>query len=233
MVDLADVSDFLQNDKRSPLTFLFHDAGDKIFSIRGAGLSALQFDTIDDEVHIWNTDVTQFPTEGLEDIGDNIKPKPEELNITAFISNAPIRGLIDEVTHFADRFLDGTNRLQTAFNQLKALRDKRSPVAVITRYRVYEGMGLTSVQIRRSPDGGASFVVDLSFRKINIVTAQTGRVPAGIGKPGAQSDNATKTRAGSKVDAGKSTGKSVTNPADAPKPVQRQRSTLSVLLSGK
>ncbi|SBA20801.1 phage baseplate protein [Citrobacter amalonaticus] len=213
-----------------PVSFLFEDAGDSIFRIEGTGLAALAFDTVDDETHRWTNRITQFPTEGRVDISDNIGENTDELSITAFISNTPIHALVDEVMNFADRFLNGRKRTQEAFNQLLALKKQRTPMTVTTRYRVYENMGLEDVTIRRTPDIGDALVVELSFKQINIVKTTTGTVPAGIGRPGAQSDNATKTRAGSKVDAGKSTGKVVTEPTEAPRPVQKQRSVLRAIM---
>lgn len=213
---------------KDQVSFLFEDAGDSVFYIQGTGLAALTVDTVDDETHDWSNDISQYPVEGAEDISDNIKPKPDELNFTCFVSNTPVHGLIDEVVNFTDRFLNGRKRTADCFNQLKALKDLRIPVTVSTRYRVYENVGITAVVIRRSPDDGEALIFDVRFREINIVKTQTGTVPEGIGKPGAQSDNATKTRAGSKVDAGKSTGK-VVDSTNEPKPVTRQRSGLQAI----
>lgn len=224
---MADLTQYLGDRKWSPVSFLFNDAGDSIFRIDGTGLAAMAFDTIDDETHRWANDISQFPTEGAEDVSDNIKGRPDELTIVAFISNTPVHGLVDEVMHFADKFLNGRSRTQAAFNQLKALKELKIPINVTTRYRVYENMGIAGITIRRTPDIGDALEVELSFKHISIVKTQTGKVPEGIGRPGSQSDNATKTRAGSRVDAGKSTGKSMKmDDPDVPKPVQRQRSAL-------
>lgn len=200
------IFDTLADKARDQVAFLFEDAGDSIFYIKGAGLAALSVDTVDDETHTWDNDVSQYPVEGLEDISDNIKSKPDELRVRCFVSNTPVHGLIDEVMNFADRFLNGRKRTQEAFNQLLALRALRVPVTVATRYRVYENVAITNVQIIREPTAGESLVFDVSFREINIVKAQTGNVPAGLGAPGKQSDNSAKKRAATKVDAGKSTG---------------------------
>lgn len=200
------VFDTLADKARDQVAFLFEDAGDSIFYIKGAGLAALAVDTIDDETHTWDNDVSQYPVEGAADISDNIKPKPDEVKVRCFVSNTPIHGLIDEVLNFADRFLNGRKRTQEAFNQLLALRALRIPVTVATRYRVYENVGITNVQIIREPSAGESIVFDVTFREINIVKAQTGNVPPGLGAAGKQSDNSTKKRGAAKVEAGKSTG---------------------------
>lgn len=212
--------DFLQNSKFSPVSFLFKDAGDSVFAIQGTGLAALTVDTVDSEAHDWTNDVSQYAVEGLTDISDNIKQKPDELSVTCFVSNAPITGLIDEVVHFADRFLNGRNRTQQAFNQLKALRDLRVPVSVATRYRVYTNVAITGVTIRRTPDLGDALVFDVRFKQINIVSTQTTAIPKGLGAAGKQVDNATKQRAGVKVDAGKSTGQNV-KVGEGPKSVNK------------
>lgn len=200
------IFDTLADKARDQVAFLFEDAGDSVFYIAGTGLAALTVDTVDDETHTWDNDVSQYPVEGREDISDNIRSKPDELKVRCFVSNTPVHGLLEEIVHFADRFLNGRKRTQEAFNQLLALRQLRIPVTVATRYRVYEDVGITNVQIVRSPENGESLVFDVTFRAINIVKQQTGNVPPGLGAPGKKSDNSTKKRAEAKVDAGKSTG---------------------------
>ena len=230
MID--DALDFAQNSKLSPVAFLFKDAGDQIFNIQGTGLSAMQVDTVDDENHEWANDVTQFPVEGATDISDNIKQKPDSLTLTCFISNAPISGVIDNITNFADRALNGRNRTQAAFNQLKALRDLKIPVTVTTRYRQYVNMGIVRVQIVRRPEDGESLVFTIEFRQINITRTQTVKLPPGMGRKNAQSDAASKKRAGANTAAGKSTGLK-TEPAAAPTPVKKSILTaLPSLLGG-
>ncbi|BCG08768.1 phage baseplate protein [Buttiauxella agrestis] len=224
--------DWLRSKVNDHVSFLFQDAGDKVFHIDMTGFSSMSFDVIEDETHRMAADVTQFPTEGEVDITDNIKEKPFELSISAFISDTPVYGIVNEVMAYADRFLDGQSRTAAAYNQLEALWKQSIPMAVTTRYKQFTNMAITNIEIRRSPDIGKALVVDMSFRQIRVVSAQRGKVPPGIGRSGAQSDNASKTRAGVKADAGKSTGKS-TSIADAPKPVQQNASALKVLLGRK
>ena len=224
---MADLMQYLGDRKWSPVNFLFNDAGDSIFRIEGTNLASMSFDCVDDERHHWSNDITAYPTEGGIDITDNIRPKQRELTLTGFISNTPVQAVLDTLTSFADSFLNGRKRTADAYNQLKALSELKVPVTVTTRYEVYENMGLADVAVVRTAENGDALVVDLVFRQINIVKTQTGKVPEGIGRPGAQADNATKTRAGSRVDAGKSTGKSMKmDDPGLPKPVQRQRSAL-------
>ncbi|EBB5599876.1 phage baseplate protein [Citrobacter freundii] len=230
---MADLTQYLGDRKWSPVNFLFNDTSDTVFRIDGTNLASMTFDCVDNEQHHWSNTITEFPVEESVNISDNIKPNPRELTLTGFISNTPISGLVDELVNFTDRFLNGRKRTQDAYNQLKALSELKIPVTVTTRYEVYENMGLADVSIVRSAENGDALVVDLVFRQINIVSTQTGTVPEGIGKPGAQSDNATKTRAGSKVDAGKSTGKVMkADDPNVPKPIQRHRSAL-LAMSGE
>lgn len=218
--------DFFAEKARDQVAFLFEDAGDSVFYIKGTGLAALSVDTVDEETHEWENDVSQYPVEGMADISDNIKAKPDELKVRCFVSNTPINGLIDQYLNFADRFLNGRKRTQDAYNQLLALRKLRLPVTVATRYRVYENVGITRVQIIRDPKEGDSLIFDVFFKQIDIVKSQTGPVPAGLGAGGKQTDNAAKTRAAVATDAGKSTG--TTKP---PAAVTKQKSALNAILS--
>lgn len=201
---------------KDQVAFLFKDAGDQVFRIQGSDTSVLMVDTVDNEQHSWDNDVTSFPVEGEADISDNIKPKQDELSVSCFISNAPIHGLIDEVKNFADRFLNGRQRTRAAFEQLQALRKLRVPVTVATRYRVYTNVAISGITITRQPENGESLTFDVRFKAIEIVKTQTTKVPPGLGKP---TEDSTKKRAGVKTDAGKSNGKTVA-PANAPKQVK-------------
>ena len=220
------------NSEKNPLSFLFHDTSDKIFNIQGGGLSALTVDTVDREVHDWRNEISDYPVEGKANISDNIKQTPDRLSFTCFISNTPIEGTIDQVANFTDRFLNGRKRTQDAYNQLLALKKLRIPVTVATRYRVYENVAIESVSIPREPDDGDALIFDITLKEINIVSTAMTKVPDGIGRAGAQAGNSAKTRAGVKTDAGKSTGRTVTNPVDEPKPVQLQRSALQAIFGG-
>ena len=218
--------DIKSSSDKNPVSFLFNQAGDKIFNVHGGGLAALTVDAIEREAHEWRNDVSNYPVERGADITDNINETPDRLSLTCFISNTPIEGTIDQVTHFADRFLNGRKRTADAYNQLLALKKLKIPVSVVTRYRVFERMGIEAISILREPDNGDALVFDISFKEIHIVSTQMAKVPDGIGKPGAQAGNTAKTRAGTKTEVGKSTGRTVTKPEDAPKPVQVQRSVL-------
>ncbi|EPZ2455322.1 phage baseplate protein [Citrobacter youngae] len=231
---MADLTQYLGDRKWSPVSFLFTDAGDSIFRIDGTNLASMSFDCVDNETHHWSNNITAYPVEGGVDVTDNIKAQQRELTLTGFISNTPIHGLLDEVANFADKFLNGRKRTADAYNQLKALSELKIPVTVTTRYEVYENMALADVAIVRKSDEGDALVVDMQFQQIEIVKAQTGKVPPGIGAPGSQSDNATKTRAGSKVDAGKSIGRSMKiDDPNTPAPVKRQRSGLLSAIGGQ
>ncbi|EHL8229985.1 hypothetical protein KE423_003902 [Salmonella enterica] len=212
----------IQSLIKGQASFLFQNAGDSVFGIEGTGLAVLNVDVVDSESHEWKNEITNFPVEGSADIADNIKPSPDELSITCFVSNTPIHGLIDEVANFADRFLNGKKRTQEAFNQLRDLRRQKLPVTVTTRYRVYTNMGISAVTTRRTPGEGDALIFEIRFKEINIVKTRSVKTPEGLGAAGSQTDNATKQRAGATVDAGKSTGK-VTKPAaaDVQKPVRK------------
>ena len=199
---------------KNPLTFLWQGTEDSLFSIAGEGIAALTVDTVDDETHDWQNDVTQFPVETGADITDNIRPLPDEISFKCFVSNAPIRGLIDEVSSYADRWLNGTKRLQECFNQLRNLRDSRTPCTVTTRYRTYTDAAITGVTINRVSDAGECLEFTVTFRVVRIVSSQMTRVPEGMsGKPQDMSGE-TAQRAQGTVNAGPSKGTSVT-PAQA------------------
>jgi hypothetical protein len=201
---------------KNPLTFLWEGTNDSIFSIAGTGIAALTVDTVDDETHDWQNEVTNYPVETGSDITDNIRPKPDELSFKCFVSNAPIRGLIDEISSYVDRWLNGTKRLQECFNQLRNLRDSRQPCIVTTRYRTYENAAITGVHITRTNEVGEALEFTVSFRVVRIVSSQMTRVPDGMsGKP-QDMTGSTAQRAQGTVNAGPSKGSVVTPSTSAP-----------------
>lgn len=191
---------------KNPVSFLWEGTSDTLFGILGTGISSLTVDTVDEEVHDWQNDVTSYPVEEGADITDNIRPMPDELSFKCFVSNAPIRGLIDEVSTYVDRWLNGTKRLQECFNQLRALRDSQQPCIVTTRYRTYSNAAIKGVNITRTSDQGEALEFTVTIRIVNIVSSQMTRVPDGMsGKPENMS-GATAQRAQGTVNAGPSKG---------------------------
>ncbi|WP_182058484.1 phage baseplate protein [Pantoea sp. ME81] len=183
------------------VSFLFHDAGDKHFRLQSAGMSAITVDVIDNETVSMQSDVTSFPREGLENMGDNIQQKPVELTFDCFVSNQPIRGLIDGVTDIADHALSGKKRTSLVFNALWDAWQAKQLFTLTTQRKVYSNMAITGIQVVQTPDIGDAITFTLNVRKINIVSSATAKVPAGMGIQGNQIGSANQ-KAGAGVNAG-------------------------------
>ncbi|CAM6807578.1 hypothetical protein ENKOMM257B_06905 [Enterobacter kobei] len=204
----------------SSLTMMWNGYGDKNFRVSG-GAGTLTVDVVEDEGHVWQNDVTQYPVETGSDITDNIRPKPDELTFKCFVGGAPIKGYAEraaDAVEFGtnlmngdtDALLGGNQRLQEAFNQVRALRDSRQLVTVATRYRTYTSCAVVSVEMNRVPDDGEALSFTMSLRQVRIVSSQMTRVPEGMsGKPQDMS-GATAQRAQGTVNAGPSKGSNLT-----------------------
>lgn len=102
------------------------------------------------ENHEARSQVTQQPVELGSNISDHIINEPDRVSITGFISNTPVAGGF-------------SNRAQDAFEALYAIRDAKELVTVVTGYRVYNNMAISSISIPRDQFTGESirFTVEL------------------------------------------------------------------------
>lgn len=198
------------------LGFLWNAGSDSTFKLTDSDVGNLEFNTIDSETHDWKRDVTTNPVENGSPISDHIIDQPDTLTITGMISNAPILGLVNEVSGLIDGSLSGQDYVAQAIDMLDALRKSKQLVTIYTRYKTYTNMVLQSVNIPRTPDNGDAVVFTIQAINIRIVTSQKTTIPTGLGvnkqststkKAGASNstDAATKQRGGGNTTNGKST----------------------------
>lgn len=198
------------------LGFLWNSGSDSTFKLTDSDVGNLEFNTIDSETHDWKRDVTTNPVENGSPISDHIIDQPDTLTITGMISNAPIIGLVNEVSGLIDGSLSGQDYVAQAIDILDALRKSKQLVTIYTRYKTYTNMVLQSGNIPRTPDNGDAVVFTIQALNIRIVTSQKTTIPTGLGvnkqststkKAGASNstDAATKQRGGGNTTNGKST----------------------------
>jgi len=197
------------------LGFLWNAGSDSTFKLTDSDVGNLEFNTIDSETHDWKRDVTTNPVENGSPISDHIIDQPDTLTITGMISNAPVLGLVNEVSGLIDGSLSGQDYVAQAIDMLDTLRKSKQLVTIYTRYKTYTNMVLQSVNIPRTPDNGDAVVLTIQAINIRIVTSQKTTIPTGLGinkqststkKAGASNskDPDTQKRGGGNVDNGKS-----------------------------
>jgi hypothetical protein len=163
------------------LGFLWNTAGDATFKITDPGVGNLEFDTLDQETHEWNRDVTMNPVENGSPISDHIIRQPKKITVAGMISNSPITGVLTQLSNVIATGFDGEDRVNTAIKLLDSLYLSNELVTIYTKNYTYENMLIQSINIpRRVEDGDAvNFTVDAL--QVNIVSTATTELPPGVG----------------------------------------------------
>lgn len=168
----------------SLLGILF-DSGKSTVSMFSGPVS-IELDVTIDESHEWTLDVTTNPVETGAPISDHIQELPDRLTITGMITNTPLTGsIIDIFSNAFQSLIDGKgndDRVKTTFDLLRTMYEQRELVNVYTKYRIYENMALTSINIPRSSGIGDAINFTAQFMHIRIVDTQTTDIPSGISK---------------------------------------------------
>lgn len=140
---------------------------------------SIDLDVTMDEAHEWANDVTTNQVEIGAPVTDHIQPLPDRLTITGMITDSPLD--IKLPSEFS--VLVGEDaRVQTAFDFLRQLHERRELVIVYTKHKIYTDMALAGCNIPRSAGVGQAISFTLQFMHVRIVSTQTVDVPAGISR---------------------------------------------------
>ncbi len=113
------------------------------------------------ESHSFESDVTEYPVESGSNIVDNIRPLPIVVEMECLVTDTPIGPIITK------RPLESP--VQSAYDLLMRIRDRREPVTIQTSLRTYENMALKGLSIPRSSGGASALHFTATFHQIQIV----------------------------------------------------------------
>lgn len=185
----------------------------------GNSLGNIELDAALDESHDWQADATMNPVEEGSPVADHIIEQPDKLKIRGFVSETPL--VASESFRGANNTPWAESLTQPVFDLLRDLIKARETVTVYTKYRIYDDMVLTNLNIPRSAATGEAIEFTAEFMNIRKVATQMVDVPDGINpKKDAKAGGASG-----------STARKAEPPKDAgrrqPATVQRPSSTLS------
>lgn len=125
-------------------------------------ISNIELDLILAESHNFSNTVTQFNVEDGSIISDHIQNNLENGSLTGLVSNFSLKrgGIVT------------SNKAQDVFNALRLLWKKRTPIQIVTIYRVYNNVAITNINPIRDDTTGEAISFELSFQEINIVKLQ-------------------------------------------------------------
>lgn len=177
----------------------------------GNALGNIELDAVLDEAHDWQADATMNPVEEGSPVTDHIIEQPDKLKIRGFISETPL--VASESVRGANSTPWAESLTQPVFDLLRDLIKARETVTVYTKYRIYNDMVLTNLNIPRSAATGEAIEFTAEFVHIRKVATQTVDVPDGIS---AKKDKKSDAAAGKKSEPQKDAGKK--QPAEVKKP---------------
>ena len=147
-----------------------------------ASVDGIEFDALIDLSETWESDVPSYPTETGFVVSDTIILKPLTLSMTLFLSNMPVT--------WRERLGASPSRVHDVTKQLEELYFKKTPVTVITSDKTYRNMAITSLEISKTKETGASHEIPISFQEIRVTESRTTTIPDEYGKSGATGANA-------------------------------------------
>jgi hypothetical protein len=157
-----------------------------LFGRRSPGkIGSITLDATLSERQVFRNEVTSFPIESGSNISDHVFRNPEEIEMTGFITNTPIKFLSGIRSSGEDLILDAYLTLLSIagyqypeqaynFNILTDIVDTTNKnvlqlVDILSSMRIYTNMALVNLDIPRDAKSGDSMRFNVLFRKVNIV----------------------------------------------------------------
>lgn len=159
----------------------YRTTGSEIIDIDG---ESIVFDADFNEQPTHAGELTDHPVEEGVDISDHFQRMPDELSMTAYVTNSPLQGTVVR------------NRDYQAYLRLLEILDAGEPVTIIGRLRPYNNMVLTSMVPTFEPDDSQAISFDLTFREVVVVRTEQVPIPAGILSPQRRRGGKSKTNKG-------------------------------------
>lgn len=160
---------------------MFLGGSNRTFSMTDPTAGVLEVDTLEQETHEWNRDVTESPVENGSPIADHVIQQPLKLTITGFISNAPVTGFLEGAVSLVTDGFSSENRVQAAIDKLYSFYASKELVTIYTRYKLYQNMLITNISIPRRPEDGDAIQFTIDATEVRIVSTATTKLPEGVG----------------------------------------------------
>lgn len=200
---------------RSLVGFLWNGTNDTNFGIADPNgkIASFEVDAVLSETHTMERDVTMNEVENGSPIADHIIKRPITLDIQAIVTDAPVKGLVENYSNAIDNLLNGSKYTADCFGALRLFYEHQDILTIYTEYTAYENMAIQSIVIARDPKDGEALVFNIRAVQIRIVETASTTLPAGMGVKADGTSNAkqeaTAHRATPNKDVGKNTGADV------------------------
>jgi len=102
---------------------------------------------------------------------DDARDMPTEIVVTAIISKFSLKNSkIKQLTTLASGNIP--NRLKEAHDELYRIKNEKSPIKLITKYKEYPNMIMTNLYINENANDGETFRFTVTFKEVNIVISK-------------------------------------------------------------
>lgn len=116
------------------------------------------------------TTLTNNPIEGGFNT-DNAKDEPTEIRLSARISAYSLKNsVISQISSLARGKIP--NRLKDAHDELYRIRTEQEPITLVTKYRSYDNMFMTSLSFSRDAGDGEELKFSVVFSEVRIAESQ-------------------------------------------------------------
>lgn len=146
----------------------------------------IEIDSCKEETHTLSNTVTDHPVEEGYNITDHVRPDPDMVTLTCFISNTPLsleqvsrsvrEGSVEFQTSSSEDVAigDAKGRGNTAYEKLKKLRREGTLISVVTSLCTYgvsstEGMAIQSISIPRTSKNYDGLEFSITLKQVRIV----------------------------------------------------------------
>jgi hypothetical protein len=144
-----------------------------VFSTQPTKIESIALDAALREVHSGEVEVTEHPVEQGSNITDHTRPKPDRLTIDAIVTQrtrvVEAFGVSFVSSSLEDSRQGAAGYAETAYAKLVELKDKGSPITVVTQIRTYDDMILTSLSVPRDSKTGDALLFTASFQRVILV----------------------------------------------------------------
>lgn len=152
----------------------------------GWSVGAVELDLILDEHHSKDAEVTENPLQDGRAISDGIYLKLREGNLTGLVSNHSLKHATPPDVQNAEALLKQSenfeleNRARQAWEDLKAVQDRKELVTIVTALEVYDNVAITHIETERNGDSGDALEIEITFKQVKKVQLREDKVTAQV-----------------------------------------------------
>lgn len=152
----------------------------------GYQVGELSIDLILNEEHALTSTITSHPVEDGSVISDHIRNELQAGSLTALVSNHSLRATTATPDAEPEQIIQDAqyavleNRALAAYRTLKAIRDARKTITIVTVLEVYNDVAINSISINRDRDSGEALEFTLSFVQVKKVKLQSTAITAAV-----------------------------------------------------